>query len=113
MFIAGVLPAAVYGAEHEPWKESEVQGIEKQAVKALQLRSLGVPFAVAALTLPAVADAMCKIHFAAIERWSRELWATAYGDKREVCGTRNVHRDRRQPPRDNVHMVQDQEHPTG
>ena len=34
LFIAGVLPVALYGAEHEPWKEREVLTIEKQAVKA-------------------------------------------------------------------------------
>ncbi len=35
LFIAGVLPVALYGAEHEPWHEKEVLVIEKQAVKAL------------------------------------------------------------------------------
>ncbi len=47
LFIAGVLPVASYGAEHEPWTEEEIQTVEKQAVKALQLRSPGVPIAVA------------------------------------------------------------------
>ena len=43
--------------------------------------------------LPAVADPRFRIHFAAIERWSREIWATAYGNNREVYGTRKVHRE--------------------
>ena len=43
MFIAGVLPVALYGAEHEPWAEIEVAGIEKQEVRALRLRAPGVP----------------------------------------------------------------------
>ena len=75
-----MLPVALYGAEHEPWREKEVLVIEKQAVKALQLRSPGVPHTVARLTLPAVADPRFRVHFAAVERWSRELWATAYGN---------------------------------
>ncbi len=84
------LPAAVYGAEHEPWKEKEIAGTEKHAVKALQLRPPGVPFAVAALTLPADADPRFKIHFAATERWSREVWANAYTDGRGFQGKRRV-----------------------
>ncbi len=71
----------------------EVLVVEKQAVKALQLRSPGVPHAVARLTLPAVADPRFRVHFAAVERWSRELWATAYGNKRQVHGPRKVPKD--------------------
>ena len=29
LFIAGVLPVALYGAEHEPWTEAEISSIEK------------------------------------------------------------------------------------
>ena len=93
LFIAGVLPVALYEAEHEPWKEREVLTIEKQAVKALQIRSPGVPHAVAMLTSPAVADPRFRVHFAAVERWSREVWATAYGNASQVHGFRSVHKD--------------------
>ena len=93
MFIAGVLPVALYGAEHEPWTEAEIVTIEKQAVKALQVRSPGVPHAVARLTLPVVADLRFRVHFAAVERWSREIWATCYVYAEQVHGSRRVHED--------------------
>ena len=93
LFIAGVLPVALYGAEHEPWTEAEISSIEKQAVKALQVRSPGVPHALARLMLPAVADPRFRVHFAAVERWSREIWATAYGYAEQVHGFRRVHKD--------------------
>ena len=67
--------------------------MKKQAVRALQLTSPGVPHVVARLTLPVVADPRFRVHFAALERWSRELWATAYGNKRQVHGTRKVQKD--------------------
>ena len=93
LFIAGVLPVALYGAEHEPWTEAEISVIEKQAVKALQVRSPGVPHALARLMLPAVADPRFRVNFAAVERWSREIWATAYGYTEQVHGFRRVHKD--------------------
>ena len=107
LFIAGVLPVALYGAEHEPWAEAEIASIEKQAVKALQVRSPGVPHALARLMLPAVADPRFRVHFAAVERWSREIWATAYGYAEQVHGVRRVHKDCAEPPRDNGGMAQD------
>ncbi len=73
LFIAGVLPVAIYGVEHEPWAEAEIAVIEKQAVKALQVRSPGVPHALARLMLLVVADPMFRVHIAAVERWSREV----------------------------------------
>ena len=80
MFVAGILPVALYGAEHEPWQEGEILALEKQAVQAMQLRAPGVPHSLACLTLPAAADPRFRVHFAAVERWAREVWATAYGN---------------------------------
>jgi hypothetical protein len=94
MFIAGIPPVSLYGAEHEPWTGQEVLAIEKQAVRALRLRAPGVPHAIARLMLPEVAaDPAFRIHFAAIERWSRELWATAYRQTRNFLGVRRVQQD--------------------
>jgi hypothetical protein len=62
MYIAGVLPVAINGAEHEPWAAQDVATVERHAVTALQLRSPGVPYELAALTLPAVPDPRFKIH---------------------------------------------------
>ncbi len=56
MYIAGVLPATIYGTEHELWSETNIAGIKKPAVTAIRPRSPGVPFAVEVLTLPAAAD---------------------------------------------------------
>ena len=88
-----MLPVALYGAEHEPWAEAEIARIEKQAVKALQVRTPGVPHVLERLMLPAVADLRFRVHFAAVERWSREIWATAYGYAEQVHGVRRVHKD--------------------
>ena len=93
MFTTGVLPGALYGAEYDPWSEGEILALEKQAVRALQLRSPGVPHVIACLTLPAVADPRFRIHYAAVERWARELWATAYGYDAQVLGHRRVSKD--------------------
>ena len=80
------------GAQHEPWSEGEILALEKQAARALQLRS-PVPHVIACLTLPAVADPRFRIHYAAVERWARELWATAYGYDAQVLGHRRVPKD--------------------
>ncbi len=63
----------------------------------MQPRSPGVPFAVAALTLPAAADPRFKIHFSAIERWSREVCANAYADGRGFHGSMRVPKDALKP----------------
>ncbi len=73
MCISGILPVAVYGAEHEPWAEQGIATVERHAIKALQLRSPGVLYEVAALTFQAAADPRFKIHYVAIERWSAEI----------------------------------------
>ncbi len=80
LFVGAVLPAAIYGAEHEPWAEEDVLVLEKQAVMALGLRAPGVPHKLAAAGIPVTADPRFKVHFAALERWAREVWLRAYGD---------------------------------
>jgi hypothetical protein len=80
MYIAGVLPAAIYGAEHEPWGDKDSNRMVRHAVTALQLRSPGILYVLAELTLPAVADPRFKMLFAAIERWSTEIWENAHAD---------------------------------
>ncbi len=50
-----------------------------------------------ALTLPVAADPRFKIHYAAIERWSREAWANTYADGRDFQGTRRVPKDTLHP----------------
>ncbi len=65
--------------------------------QALQLRSPRVPFEIAALTLPAAADPRFKVHFAAVERWSRKICAAACSDGSCFQGTRKVPADVLQP----------------
>ncbi len=83
----------LYGAKHETWKEQEILQLERQAVRALQLRSPGMPHELARLMLPEVADPRFKIHLADIERWAREVRATAYRNERQVLGRRRVPQD--------------------
>ena len=78
MFNMGVAPVALYGAEHQPWDEKQIQRLENVAVKAHRLNTVGVPTRMTKLLLPVESDMRFRIHFAAVERWSREVWACAF-----------------------------------
>ncbi len=49
------------------------------------------------LALLAVADPRFKVHFSAIERWSREIWANAYADGTGFQVRRRVTQDTLKP----------------
>ena len=47
LFMAGVLPVAMYGAEHAPWDSKDVDELTRAAVRAAGVQTPGVPLAVA------------------------------------------------------------------
>ncbi len=74
LFRAGVVPVAVYAAEHDVWPKEDVRRLLSWTLAVEGIRPPGVPNTLAATVLPPSSDPEFRIAFAAIERWAREVW---------------------------------------
>ena len=43
LLASGILPAGIYGAEHAPWHEGDVQLLASEVVRVAGLNDMGVP----------------------------------------------------------------------
>ena len=77
LLASDLLPSGIYGAEHAPWTEVEVQWLANEAVRVAGLNVMGVPLHVLRLLLPADASPEWKVWWSALERWAREVWIAA------------------------------------
>ena len=74
LLISAIIPVALYGAEHTPWTEGELQRLGNEAVRVVWLNVIGVPFDVLRCMLGAEASPEWRARCATVERWAREVW---------------------------------------
>ena len=74
MFRTSVIPAAIYGAEHQPWQKDDLRKLQKWALQSAGMDAPAVPLQFAACFLQPKADPVCKVLAAPLLRWHREIW---------------------------------------
>ena len=103
--VAGVLPVALYGAEHDVWSASEIQRVRNLALAGFGLSAPGVPVALGAWGLPWDKDPKFMILSAPLLIWAREIWllsgeATARSaDTLTGIEANTIFKAAREPPR--------------
>jgi hypothetical protein len=74
IFSSGILPAALYGAEHQAIPLEHVQKLRHAAIRAWGTRPWGVPTDLAMVLYPVEQDPWYIAISAPLVRWAREVW---------------------------------------
>jgi Reverse transcriptase (RNA-dependent DNA polymerase) len=74
IFSSGILPAALYGAEHQAIPPEHVQKLRHAAVRAWGAKPWGVPTDLAMIMYPTEQDPLYISIAAPLTRWAREVW---------------------------------------
>ena len=74
IYVSGVLPCALYGAEHISVPQRHISTLQHQAVLASSVKPFGVPTAIAIMAQPTTNDPGFIARSAPILRWAREMW---------------------------------------
>ena len=77
LFVAGIMPMALYGAEHFRVPLKHVSALQKKLARNSPIRPLGVPAPLALLSLPTASNPGYVAVDRPIHRWAREIWLLA------------------------------------
>jgi hypothetical protein len=80
IFVCGILPAALYGAEHYAPDPKHLNQLRTAAIKAWGPHPWGVPNDLAILLYPTLHDPLFVAVFQPIFRWAREVWLSSHPD---------------------------------
>jgi hypothetical protein len=91
LFSAGIIPSALYGAEHFTIPPKDVAMLQRQAVKCSNIRPFGVPTTLGLLGLTTENDPSYRARSAPILRWAREIWLATDPARRRPRDTLKYH----------------------
>ena len=74
LFSAGIIPSALYGAEHFAVPAKDIAMLQKQAVRCSNVRPFGVPTTLGLLAIHTDNDPSFRARSAPLLRWAREIW---------------------------------------
>jgi hypothetical protein len=80
IFVCGILPAALYGAEHYAPDPKQITQLRAAAVKAWGPQPWGVPHELAMMLYPTTHDPLYIAVLQPIYRWAREVWLSSHPD---------------------------------
>ena len=73
LFSAGIIPSALYGAEHFAVPAKGIAMLQRQAVKCSKVRPFGVPTTLGLLAITTDNDPGFRARSAPLLRWAREI----------------------------------------